>query len=355
MTPKWDTLASPAMTEFSWAPVLDKLMARADLTSDEARAAMGEVMAGRATPAQIAAFIVALRAKGETADEMTGLAEAMLDAAITVEVSGTVVDTAGTGGDGSGTFNISTTAAFIAAGAGARVAKHGNRAASSKTGSADLLEAMGLELDLAPEATVRMIEEVGFGFFFARKYHPAMRFAAPVRSELGVRTVFNFLGPLCNPARATRQAVGVSDPAMAARMIEVLANLGAERAFVYYGEDGLDEITTTAPSYIYRLVDGEITHAEFTPEDFGVPRARPADLAGGDPEANVAITRAVLGGEPGPARDISVVNAAPALVAAGVTDGFVEAVALGQQAIDSGAAQGVLDSAIALSAELSVN
>ncbi len=343
------------MTDFSWAPVLGRLMGGDDLTAAEARVAMGEVMAGRATPAQVAAFIVALRAKGETVDEMTGLAEAMLDAAITVEVPGTVVDTAGTGGDGSGTFNISTTAAFIAAGAGAKVAKHGNRAASSKAGSADLLEELGVELDLPPAATVRMIEEAGFGFFFARKYHPAMRHAAPVRSQLGVRTVFNFIGPLCNPARAKRQAVGVSDPKMAERMIQVLSRLGAEHAFVYYGEDGLDEITTTAPSYIYRLRDGEITHAEFTPEDFGVPRAKPQDLRGGDAAANVAITRAILAGETGPRRDIAVVNAAPALVAAGIAEGFLEAVALGQAAIDSGAADGVLDAVLALSAELSVN
>ncbi len=337
------------MTDFAWAPVLSKLIDGADLDVAEAQAAMGEVMAGRATPAQTAAFIVALRAKGETAEEMTGLARAMLDAAITVDVGETVVDTAGTGGDGSGTFNISTTAAFIAAGAGAKVAKHGNRAASSRTGSADVLEALGFDLEMPPEVSVRMVREAGFGFFFARKYHPAMRHAGPVRSELGVRTVFNFLGPLCNPAQATRQALGVSDPQMAERMIHVLRNLGSEYAFVYHGGDGLDELTLTGPSYIYRLRDGEITHAEFTPEDFGVARAPLEAVLGGDVDCNVSITRAVLAGEPGPPRDVSVINAAPALVAAGIADGFVEAVALANDAIDSGAAQAVLDRAVELS------
>jgi len=292
---------------------------------------------------------VAIRAQGETTDEMTGLVEAMLDAAVTVDIGEPVVDTAGTGGDGFGTFNISTTAALIAAGAGAKVAKHGNRAASSRTGSADVLEGLGLRLDLEPETTVAMVREVGFGFFFAPAYHPAMRHAGPVRKELGVRTVFNFLGPLANPARATRQALGVSDGSMAARMIEVLANLGAEYAFVYHGEDGLDELTTTGPSFIYRLKGGEITHAEFTPEDFGVPRAALQDLRGGDAAHNAAIIRDVLGGATGPQRDISLVNAAPAIVVAGLADGFSDAMELARQAIDSGDAMAVLERAVAMS------
>ncbi|HEX9645596.1 MAG TPA: anthranilate phosphoribosyltransferase [Acidimicrobiia bacterium] len=337
------------MNGFAWAPVLERLMAGSDLDRPLARAAMAEVMGGRATPAQIAAFIVAIRAKGETTDEMTGLVEAMLDAAVTVDIGEPVVDTAGTGGDGFGTFNISTTAALIAAGAGAKVAKHGNRAASSRTGSADVLEGLGLRLDLEPETTVAMVREVGFGFFFAPAYHPAMRHAGPVRKELGVRTVFNFLGPLANPARATRQALGVSDGSMAARMIEVLANLGAEYAFVYHGEDGLDELTTTGPSFIYRLKGGEITHAEFTPEDFGVPRAALQDLRGGDAAHNAAIIRDVLGGATGPQRDISLVNAAPAIVVAGLADGFSDAMELARQAIDSGDAMAVLERAVAMS------
>lgn len=339
------------MSDFAWPPILDRLLDRKDITRSEARAAMTEVMTGRASAAQTAAFIVAVRAKGESADEMTGMVEAMLDAAVTVDIGEPVVDTAGTGGDRSGTFNISTTAAFIAAGAGAKIAKHGNRAASSKTGSADLLEALGIRLEVPPDLTVRMVREIGFGFFYAPAYHPAMRHAGPVRRELGVRTVFNFLGPLANPARATRQALGVSDGAMAERMVHVLDNLGAETAFVYYGEDGLDELTTTGPSFIYRLKAGEITHAEFTPEDFGVARATLDDLLGGDAAQNAAITRAVLSGERGPQRDISLVNASPAIVAAGLADGFTEAMAIAAQAVDSGDALGVLQRAAAMSQE----
>ena len=341
------------MTDFSWPSVLNPLMAGGSLSRHEAHEAMAEVMSGRATESQIAAFIVAMRAKGESADEMTGLVEAMLEAAVTVDVGEPVVDTVGTGGDGSGTFNISTTAGFIAAGAGAKVAKHGNRAASSKTGSADLLEALGFDLELEPDATVRMIREVGFGFFFAPRYHPAMRFAGPVRKQLGVRTIFNFLGPLCNPARAEYMAVGTSDSAMAGLMTEVLKNRGARFAFVFHGEDGLDELTTTSPSYIYRLKDGEVTHAEFTPEDFGVPRAKPDDLLGGDVEENVRITLAILNGERGPKRDIAMVNAAPAIVASGLADGFTEAMTLAEQSIDSGDAAGIIERALALTRELS--
>lgn len=329
-----------------WSTILGRLASGTDLAREEARAAMAEIMAGRATPAQISAFIVALRIKGETVDEMTGLVEAMREAAVKVDVGVTLVDTAGTGGDGAETFNISTAAAFVAAGAGAKVAKHGNRSASSRCGSADVLEALGVAIDLEPEQTVQMIHDTGFGFFFAPKYHPAMRHAVPVRRELGIPTVFNFLGPLANPAGATRQSIGVSDPKMAERMIGVLRRLGAEYAFVFYGEDGLDEVTTTAPTYIYRLKDGEITHAEFTPEDFGVPRATLDDLRGGDAAENAAIIRAVLSGERGPRRDAAVVNASPAIVAAGLASGFVEGVAKAEEAIDSGRAQAVLDAVI---------
>ncbi len=341
------------MSSFDWPGVLNPLMTGADLTREQAHAAMREIMGGEATEAQIAAFIVSLRAKGETAEEMTGLVDAMYEAALTVEIGEPVVDVVGTGGDGAGTFNISTTAALVVAGAGAKVAKHGNRAASSKTGSADLLEALGFDLELPPEATVQMVKETGFGFFFAPRYHPAMRFAGPVRSQLGVRTVFNFLGPLCNPAGADRMSVGASDPRMAALMIEVLRNRGSSAAFVFYGEDGLDELTTTGPSYIYRLRKGEITHAEWTPEDFGVERATADDLRGGDAAENLAITRAVLGGEAGAARDIVLVNATPAIVAAGLAEGFAGAMVLAAQSIDSGAARGVLERASALSKDLS--
>lgn len=340
------------MADFSWPEVIGRLMNGESLSREDAGAAMGEIMEGRASEAQMAAFIVSLRAKGETAEEMTGLVDAMFAAAVTIDVGEPVVDVVGTGGDGAGTFNISTTAALIAAGAGAKVAKHGNRAASSTTGSADLLAGLGFDLELAPESTRRMIRETGFGFLFAPRYHPAMRFVAPVRKDLGVRTVFNFLGPLCNPARADRMSVGTSDPNMAALMIEVLKNRGATTAFVYYGEDGLDELTTTAPSYIYRLRDGEITHAEFTPEDFGVARARTEDLLGGDVEENVAITRNILEGAPGPQRDVALVNAAPAIVAAGLADGFTGAMALAAQAVDSGAAAATLERSLAMCQEL---
>lgn len=310
-------------------------------------------MAGEATPSQIAAFIVALRMKGETVEEMTGLVEAMRAASVAVDVGAPVVDTAGTGGDRHGTFNISTTAALVAAGAGARVAKHGNRSASSKCGSADVLEALGVPIELPPGAMTEILRETGFGFFFAPLYHPAMRHAAPVRRELGVPTVFNFLGPLSNPAGATRQAIGVSDPKMAERMIGVLQRLGAEYAFVYYGEDGLDEVTVTGPTYIYRLRQGEITHAEFTPEDFGIPRWPLEALAGGDAQENAAIVREVLSGKIGATRDATLVNASPALVAAGLAAGFVEGVELAARSIDSGAAAEVLERVIAAGRERS--
>jgi anthranilate phosphoribosyltransferase len=266
----------------------------------------------------------------------------MMAAAVTIDMGVPVVDVVGTGGDGFGTFNISTTAALIAAGAGVKVAKHGNRAASSKTGSADLLEALGIDLEMDPGTTKRMIEETGFGFLFAPRYHPAMRHVGPVRRELGIRTVFNFLGPLCNPAGA-RMSVGVSDPEMARLMVGVLAARGVDRAFVVHGEDGLDEVTTTAPTRIYRLVDGEVTEAEFTPEDFGVERATIGDLVGGDALENIAITRAVLAGEPGPRRDIALVNAAPAIVLADLAVGFTDAMEIASEALDSGAASAVLD------------
>jgi anthranilate phosphoribosyltransferase len=340
-------------TPFPWADLLGDLSAGSDLTEVQAHDAMAEIMAGRATHAQIAAMILALRMKGETVDEIVGLVQAMKEAAVPVEVDEPViVDTAGTGGDRSGTFNISTTAAFIAAGAGVKVAKHGNRAASSFSGSADLLEGLGVIIDLPPAATISLLREAGFAFFFAPTYHPAMRHAAPVRTQLGVPTVFNFLGPLVNPAGSRHQAIGVSDARMASKMIGALGRLGAEYAFVYYGEDGLDEITTTGPSFIYRLRNGEITHAEFTPEDFGVARARLEDLKGGSVEENVAITRAILSGEAGPKRDISVVNAAPAIVAAGLASGFEEGVRLAADSLDSGSAAAVLDRVVERSRQL---
>lgn len=343
-------LHSPGM---EWSVVLDILTAGRDLTRGEARDAMTEIMEGRADPAQVAAFVVALRMKGESIEEMIGLVEALRSAAVAVplEDPSRLVDIVGTGGDRSHTFNISTTAALVAAGAGATVAKHGGRAASSRCGSADVLEGLGMVIDLEPEAMANLVNQERFGFFFAPRYHPAMRHAVPVRKALGIPTVFNVLGPLANPAGARRYAMGVADRDMAERMIHVLATLGAESAFVVHGEDGLDEVTTTGPTYILRLRDGEITHAEFTPEDFGVARSRAEDLLGGDVDVNVAIVRRILEGQPGPPRDAAVINAAVGIVAAGVAEGFAGGVEAARQAIDSGAAAGVLERVVERSRE----
>ena len=343
-------MSDATMSEFEWPAVLNALIEGADLGQARARAAMAEVMEGRASEAQLAAFLVGLRAKGETVAEMTGLVDAMYDAAVTVDAGDDVIDVVGTGGDGAGTFNISTTAALVAAGAGAHVAKHGNRAASSETGSADLLERLGIRLDLPPTATVEMIRAIGFGFFFAPAYHPAMRHAGPVRRQLGIRTVFNFLGPLCNPAQTKRAAIGVSDGAMAELMAGVLRSRGAEYAFVFHGHGGLDELSTAGMSTIHRIRDGEITTAQFQPSDFGVAAATVADIKGGDAAENERITRSVLAGDVGPPRDVVVVNAAPAIVVAGLAPGFAEGIALAEQSIDSGAAAAVLAGAVEFSA-----
>jgi anthranilate phosphoribosyltransferase len=335
-----------------WAKALGKLTAGVDLARVEARQGMDEIMAGRASHAQVAAFIVALRMKGESVDELTGLVESMRAAAVPVHVSVPVVDVVGTGGDRSGTFNISTAAAFVASAAGANIAKHGNRSASSKAGSADVLEALGYPLELPPEATAELIEEVGFGFMFAPAHHPSMRHAGPVRRELGVPTAFNFLGPLTNPAGATNLAVGVSDRAMGEKMIHVLKNLGASYAFVVHGLDGLDEVSISAPTYIHRLREGEVTHAEFTPEDFGVGRAGLDTVQGGDAVDNAAILRAVFAGEAGPRRDIVLVNAAVPIVAAGLATGFVDGVRVAAAVIDSGAAGDKVETVIERAARL---
>ncbi|HLT95590.1 MAG TPA: anthranilate phosphoribosyltransferase [Acidimicrobiia bacterium] len=337
-----------------WPSLLQHLTGSGDLTRSQAREAMDEIMAGRADPAQVAALVMALRVKGETAEEMTGLVEGLREAAVRVEIEddGHLVDIVGTGGDRSSTFNISTTAALIAAGAGARVAKHGNRAVSGRCGSADVLEGLGMEIELEPEAMATLVAEEGFGFFYAPRYHPALRHAGPVRKALGIPTIFNFLGPLANPAGVLRYALGVSDQKMAEKMIRVLASLGADTAFVVHGEDGLDEVTTSGPTYILRLKDGEITHAEFTPEDFGVERAPLSELIGGDVDANVEITRSILAGKGGPRRDAAIINAAVGLVAADRAEGFVEGVALATESVDSGAAAEVLERVVSRSREL---
>lgn len=314
---------------------------------------MEEVMAGRATAAQIAGLIVALRLKGETVEEMGGLVEGMLGAAVRVDLGGSdPVDIVGTGGDRSGTFNISTTASFIAAGAGAPIAKHGNRSMSSRCGSADVLEALGVVIDLPAEQNRRLFHDTGYAFFLAPVYHPAMRHAGPVRKELGIPTVFNFLGPLSNPAGVRRFALGVSDGRMAQRMISVLHTLGADRALVFHGEDGLDELTLSGPSVVWRLEEGEIDRTVLVPEDAGLARRPVSEVLGGSAEVNAGIARRVLEGAPGPHRDIAVLNAAAAIVVSGRAEDMPEGVVMAAEAVDSGAAGAALERAAARSREL---
>ena len=333
----------------SWPALIGALIKGESLTSDEAAWAMNEIMEGAASPAQIAGFGVALRMKGETVAEVSGLAEAMLAHATPLSIAGPVVDLVGTGGDGAHTVNISTMGAVVAAAAGARVAKHGNRAATSACGAADVLEALGVRIDLPPEATSRLVPEVGIAFLFAPLYHPALRHAAVPRRELGVPTVFNFLGPVANPARPAAQAVGVADPRMGPVIAGVLAARGCS-ALVFHGDDGLDELTTTDTSRVWVVHDGTVTQTALDPAALGLPRASPEDLAGGDASSNAAVARTVIGGERGPVRDTVVLNAAAALAAAAgvpraedlarvLADGCARASA----AIDSGAAAALLD------------
>jgi anthranilate phosphoribosyltransferase len=327
-----------------WPDVLGRLLAREDLAPELIARALGTILQGDATDAQIAGFAVALRAKGETPAELAALVRTMFDFAERVEIDASdLVDTCGTGGDRSGSVNVSTMAAIIAAGAGARVAKHGNRAASSQCGSADVLEALGVVIDLGPDGVARCIEDAGIGFCFAPRFHPAMRFAGPPRKELGVRTTFNFLGPLANPAGVRRQALGVSDPAMAERMVATLAELGAERALVFFGHDGLDELTTTTTSTVHELRDGSVRCYEVDPEALGIPNAERASLAGGDAAGNAQVVHRVLAGQTGPVRDIAVLNAAAALVAAGLADDLADGVAQSAASLDDGKAVAVLD------------
>jgi anthranilate phosphoribosyltransferase len=323
--------------------VLAALLRGEDLDDATTGAVMDLVMGGDATTGQVAGLLMALRMKGETGEEIAGLVRSMRRHALPVHVAGPVVDTCGTGGDRAGTFNVSTVAALVAAGAGATVAKHGNRAASGRCGSADLLEGWGVVIDLPPAGVERCIAEVGIGFCFAPTFHPAIRHVMPARRELGVPTVFNFLGPLTNPAGAAHQTIGVSDPAMAPRMADVLARLGTRHALVFHGSDGLDELTTTGPSTIWEVRDGTVTTADFDPAEHGVPRASIADLRGGDLADNTRIADAVLAGEPGPARDIVVLGAAAALIAADRHEDWADALDAAREAIDGGAARQVLD------------
>jgi anthranilate phosphoribosyltransferase len=331
---------------FSWPHAISTLLAGEALPEDQAAAAMVEIMEGAATPAQIAGFVVALRAKGESLGEVVGLVRTMRSYAQRVEVPGDVLDTCGTGGDRAGTFNISTAAALVCAGAGARVAKHGNRAASSRCGSADVLEALGVAIDLPPEGVARCIEEAGIGFCFAPVFHPAMRHAAGPRRELGVATIFNFLGPLTNPAGATAQALGVADPKMVDVMVESLGRLGSKHVVAFHGHGGLDELALTGPSEIVELNNGEIHRWLMDPAELGLTPAGLDAVAGGSPDDNAAAVRAVLAGETGPRRDMVILNAAAGLVAAGRADDIRAAMSSAAEAIDSAAAGAALDNLI---------
>jgi anthranilate phosphoribosyltransferase len=330
-------VSNPVLTD-----AIDRLAGGQDLAADEAARVLREVMEGNSSEAETAAFLVALRTKGETVHEIAGLAATMRELALPVRVKGDLVDTAGTGG-GRPTFNVSTTAAFIAAGAGCRVAKHGNRSATSQCGSADVLEALGARIDLEPDDVAACIEEVGFGFMFAPKHHSAMRYVVPVRKALGVRTIFNFLGPLTNPAGARRQVIGVADPSKLETLAAALAELGTESALVVSSADGLDELSVSGTTRVVELGNGELTTYDVSPEQVGLAPASDGAVAAGTPDQNARVLRDVLGGQPGTERALAVMNGAAAIYVGGLAESIAAGVERAQQSIDSGAAAGVLD------------
>ncbi len=340
-------MPNPVLTE-----AIDLLANRRDLSIAQSAAVLAEIMAGNASDTETAAVLIALRTKGETVDEIVGLATTMRLLATPVMTGrDDLIDTAGTGG-GRPTFNVSTTAALIAAGAGCAVAKHGNRSATGLSGSADLLEALGVRIDLAPEAVARCIEEAGFGFMFAPAHHGATRHVIPVRRELAVRTIFNFLGPLTNPAGASRQVIGVSDPAFLHTIAGALAQLGAQKALVVSSADGLDEMSTAGTTTVVEVDGGEIHSYELAPEDVGLPRSSYEAVAGGTPQDNAAVTRRIFAGEDGPARDIAALNAGAAIYVAGRAETLEGGVRAAEQALDSGAAAEALDTLVALTQQL---
>jgi anthranilate phosphoribosyltransferase len=331
---------------------IDALAGGHDLSQDEAAAVLAEIMAGGASEIQIAAFLIALRTKGETVEEIAGLAQAMRSFATRVPASrDDLLDTAGTGG-GARTFNVSTTAALIAAGAGCAVAKHGNRSATGLSGSADLLEALGARIDLAPEAVATCIDEVGFGFMFAPAHHQATRYVVPVRRELAVRTIFNFLGPLTNPAGATRQLIGVSDPSYLETMAGALARLGTRHALLVSSDDGLDELSISAPTSVVEVRGEELRRYSVTPEEVSLPRAPLEEIPGGDPEQNAATARRIMAGDSGAARDLAVLNAGAAIYVGGGAESLQEGVRAAEEAIASGGATDALERFVARTQEL---
>ena len=338
-----------------WPAVLSRVTAGDELEPELLTAAFGEILAGRATSAQIAAFAIGMRTKTESVAELGAALDAMEFYGVPVPISDDVraraICTCGTGGDRSHSINISTTAAFVVAGAGGTVCKHGNRAASSQCGSADVLEALGVAIDIEPVVVARCIEATGMGFCLAPRFHPAMRHAAPTRRELGVATMFNFLGPLANPGRIRRQLVGVSDPTMAPKMLGVLRKRGADRAMVVFGHDGLDELTTTTTSTLLFLRDGEIVELTVDPTSFGLPLATIDQLRGGSATENARFLRAVLDGAHGPHRDIVLLNAAAACVVAGLANNLASGLAIAMESIDSGRATAALDALIRVSNE----
>jgi anthranilate synthase/phosphoribosyltransferase len=337
------------------AGALSRVADGQSLSEEEAQAVMGQIMDGEATPAQISALVVGMRMKGETVDEIVGFARAMRDRAAQVRpASSGYIDTCGTGGDGLHTFNISTTTAFVVAGAGVRVAKHGNKAVSSAAGSADVLMALGVDISLGPQDMARCVDECGVGFLFAQSLHSSMRHAAAPRREVGIRTVFNILGPLTNPAGASRQLLGVYDAALAPVMAEVAGRLGAEKVLVVHGHPGMDEVSASGPTQVaeYDASRGDVTTYEIAPEQAGIARGTLADIAGGDADENARIVRLVLEGELGPRRDVVLMNAGAALLAAGAVDDLPEGVSRARAAIDSGAALGALDALVAVSTRL---
>jgi anthranilate phosphoribosyltransferase len=329
--------------------IIGKVATGASLSRDEAASAFDAVMSGEATPSQMGGLLMALRVRGETVDEITGAVSAMRSKMLTVDAPADAVDIVGTGGDGSGSVNVSTCASFVVSGTGLPVAKHGNRALSSRSGAADVLASLGVKIDLRPDQVSRCVRECGIGFMFAPAHHPAMKNVGPTRVELATRTIFNLLGPLSNPAGVKRQMVGVFSRQWVQPLAQVLKNLGSESAWVVHGSDGLDEITLTGPTFVSALHNGEIRNFEVTPEDAGLPRCEAGALKGGDADANAIALQSVLDGKPSPYRDVALINAAAALVVAGRARDLKEGVAIGAKSLDSGAASARLKHLIAVS------